>query len=74
MLGDHCTHQQPAITAALRTELLHSGDAAVHQIGCHRSEVLGNQVTARAHRLGVPAGAVLAAAADVGQHKGAAAR
>ena len=43
------------------------------EIPCDGGEVLGNQVSALSHRLGVPPRAVLAAAADVGHHIRAAA-
>ncbi len=73
ILREHDAHQQAAVAAALRAELLDGGDPARHQILCDRGEVLGHQVPALPHRLGVPAGSVFAAAADVGQHVGAAA-
>ena len=49
------------------------GDAAVDEIACDRGEVLVHEMAALAHGLGVPRRSVLAAAADVGQHVGAAA-
>jgi len=54
VLGEHDAHQQAAGTAAARAKLLGGGDAARGEIGCHRGEVLGNLVPARAHRLRMP--------------------
>ena len=71
--GQHDAHQQSAVAAALSAEAIHRGDPACDQIGGHRREVLVDQMPALAHGLGMPTRPVLTAAANIGQHIGAAA-
>ena len=72
VFGCHDAHQQTAVAAALCAKLPDGADPARHQIACDGGKVLGDLVSARPHRLGVPAWSVLAAAADVSQRVGTA--
>ena len=56
VLGQHDAHQEAAVAATLRGQLVDRRDPAGHQIGCYRGEVLGHQMSALTHGLGVPGG------------------
>src|SRR5699024_12747057 len=70
---EHVAGQQPAVGAAAHGEVVAVGDPAVEEVPGDRGEVLVGAVAVLLQRRLVPAGPVLAAAADVGQHVGAAA-
>ena len=72
VLGEHDAHEQAAVAAALRAQLVRGGDAALHQIARDRREVLVHLVSTGLQHLGVPRRPVLAAAADVRHHVGTA--
>ena len=68
----HVGDEEAAVRAALGGDASGCRHAAAHQVGGHRREVVVGQRLALAPSGLVPAGAELAAAADVGDHPGAA--
>ena len=73
MLGQLDAHQQPAVRAAVDAELRGAGDAARDQIAADAGEIVEDQLALRLATRLVPGRAELTAAADVGEHEGAAA-
>ena len=73
VLGEFHAHQQAAVRAAIDPEAARRGDLACHQVLGHAVEVVVDPLPVRLEPGFVPRRAELAAAADVGQHKDAAA-
>src|SRR5699024_6366218 len=71
--GDHVAGQQAAVGAAAHRQVVAVGDTALDEVAGDGGEVLVGAVPVLLQRRLVPAGPVLAAAADVGQHIGSAA-